>query len=1219
MAKRIMKQVLFSSLLLSLCAVVSTFCIAQEWEGATNLIKNPSFEKGGISWQIMQAKIVNEGRNGGKCLYIKVGIEDTLSFQSGAVTKESIKVSPEKEYTLSLWCKGKGTVRIVSWSKDKDGKSVGSFWQDNKIRWSISLPTEFGVDKWQRVVETVKFPPNTKTVKICIERSAKLKEEAEVWIDDVFLSERRLVDVMVLNPPKAKIKVERKEIRFGEWFKIDGADSTAYSGREITQYVWNFPQYPIWGRTSKYVCEREIKGSHLFLRPTNILGEITLGLSVIDSMGIKSEKEEVKLKILPNKPPHAKIDWKRKSENILRLSAGSSIDPDNDKITEYIWELPGNEKMAGKEIEYNVPEKMDSFRVVLRAKDVYGLEGKEEIEVCWKDKKLDYEPTVNIPVDIRISKSGELVIPEKKLEIPVRLGFREYIPLTIYNKSGKAGKIKIFKDDNEINTWIKPQEIAVENKETIKGVIEVRTILNINHNTEIAFALDGKTYHVPVSLLVKQEYPIFGTQEHFYRSPPGDKGKNRLFQLGDKAKKDIKCLSQLPCQMFRLTGSLCCRKLPCPWLDDENRWKSADNMIEALKGAGTQVQPFLGYFKSQSWKDMAAGKTDEWERYVRAVVSRYKGKIKYWEPYNEPPWIKEFRKGGKDRAWWQENGAKALWNMIVSFSKVVKEVDSEAKVLMPGFWSIEHAPELYEKEIGKYVDIHNIHNYLREGVFPINDSHSWIKLDKRVSFGRALVFMKKHEIDKPLWVTECSPYFTPENEEEKRVLALQWLHNLGIWIGEGIDGVIQFEFMDYPHGNAVPKILMRSIDHHQYPVFEAYREFIRAFTGVKTNKVLSHEGSNMRGYSFLRGVDEIICLWNNGTVTERRTALLVSGEKEIEEVRFSPNMNKPFISQHSYSSTQEQISIEIKPAEFIILTVSSKEKEKIKEISQSPIDIKLRIEKGDEVILVLQNKSSDKVEGKLEVFTDNTNTEENNFILLMKEGEIKKYKVKLLSDKQRIDLLAITTLRKEGRFSFSFTAKRDYKCRKTTENTKIDGELNECKALNPIYLKKGKINSCVYFGWNEKGLYFAAEVKDKVHYQPYTSEKGYKAYKADNIQLVLDMLCDKYQGYNEDDYQYGLTLTPRGSEFYVRNRVRAEIEKSIALEIKREEKEGKTIYEAFFPWDEILSSIPKGGKKIGFNVLINNNDGLGRSYIELTRGIGDIKDSSYFCDMVLVK
>src|SRR5206468_2447696 len=64
---------------------------------------------------------------------------------------------------------------------------------------------------------------------------------------------------------------------------------------------------------------------------------------------------------------------------------------------------------------------------------------------------------------------------------------------------------------------------------------------------------------------------------------------------------------------------------------------------------------------------------------------------------------------------------------------------------------------------------------------------------------------------------------------------------------------------------------------------------------------------------------------------------------------------------------------------------------------------------------------------------------------------------------------------------------------------------------------------------------------------------------------------------------------------------------------------GRTIYEAAIPWSELSPLKPQNGAIAGLSLVVNDNDGQGRGYIEWAGGLADVKRPGRFIGLRLVK
>lgn len=141
-------------------------------------------------------------------------------------------------------------------------------------------------------------------------------------------------------------------------------------------------------------------------------------------------------------------------------------------------------------------------------------------------------------------------------------------------------------------------------------------------------------------------------------------------------------------------------------------WLFWDDYVKmAVDDYGITLIPYICYIPK--WNSTGAEDTlfywnyppkdfEAYGKFVKALVNRYKDRIKTWEVWNEPDiWI--YWQGTRDQfAKFLKIGAKA-----------VKEADPEAKVVFPG---IAYDPEFVlnmfrDYNLSQYFDIVNMHNY----------------------------------------------------------------------------------------------------------------------------------------------------------------------------------------------------------------------------------------------------------------------------------------------------------------------------------------------------------------------------------------------------------------------------------------------------------------------------------------------------------------------------
>ncbi len=161
---------------------------------------------------------------------------------------------------------------------------------------------------------------------------------------------------------------------------------------------------------------------------------------------------------------------------------------------------------------------------------------------------------------------------------------------------------------------------------------------------------------------------------------------------------------------------------------------------------------------------------NDWKDYVRTLADRYKGKIKYWEIWNEPD-IRMFFTGTTDK----------MVELVKAAYQILKAADPENMIISPpvtGYLTLIPWLDDFLKKGGKdYIDIIGTHFYVWS---LIDTPEKSILTAKRIR-----AYAKKNGIpDIPVWDTECG--FRKDNvtnsELEEgyiaRLSVVQWYYGI---------------------------------------------------------------------------------------------------------------------------------------------------------------------------------------------------------------------------------------------------------------------------------------------------------------------------------------------------------------------------------------------------------------------------------------------------------
>lgn len=161
-------------------------------------------------------------------------------------------------------------------------------------------------------------------------------------------------------------------------------------------------------------------------------------------------------------------------------------------------------------------------------------------------------------------------------------------------------------------------------------------------------------------------------------------------------------------------------------LSQTPRWASARPDEPSAYGYGKAAEP---------------ADIENWRNYVATVASRYKGRIRYYELWNEIN-AKNFYTGNTDQ----------MLLLAKTAYQTIKAIDPAATVISPSFCPPEHHTEMFDEYLAKggadYSDAITYHFYVKPGT-----------PEKMISFVNAVKsVMARHGVTKPLWNTETGWY-----------------------------------------------------------------------------------------------------------------------------------------------------------------------------------------------------------------------------------------------------------------------------------------------------------------------------------------------------------------------------------------------------------------------------------------------------------------------------
>ncbi len=264
-------------------------------------------------------------------------------------------------------------------------------------------------------------------------------------------------------------------------------------------------------------------------------------------------------------------------------------------------------------------------------------------------------------------------------------------------------------------------------------------------------------------------------------------------------------------------------------------WRMLDRTVSLAESHGVEVLYTMG--RTPRWASarptqigrnpnaepggMAEPKNlEDWRNYVRTVATRYKGRIKAYEIWNEPN-LENFYSGTPE----------AMVDLAREAYTVLKQVDPSVTIVSPsavGPTGLPWLKEYLERGGGKYADVIGYHFYVR-GQEPeamldfINQVHEITR-----NYGVA---------DKPLWNTEAGwlqPYRI-DPQDGPAYLARAYVLN---WA----DGVSRFYW--YAWDNQGARVRMTQDDEATVtPTAHAYAELQKWMVGARMDSVRQDGGT----------------------------------------------------------------------------------------------------------------------------------------------------------------------------------------------------------------------------------------------------------------------------------------------------------------------------------------------------------------------------------------
>lgn len=185
------------------------------------------------------------------------------------------------------------------------------------------------------------------------------------------------------------------------------------------------------------------------------------------------------------------------------------------------------------------------------------------------------------------------------------------------------------------------------------------------------------------------------------------------------------------------------------WQDLEtkpNEWnyQKYDQIVEILSKNNIEILGVMGYCADwaspRSKWNVLGDDYSKFLNYVQKVTNHYKGKVKYWEVWNEPD---------SYIYWEDQDGLKSYCDLLGQVYKTIKKECPDCSVLNGGLANgLASVNKIYDNGAKNYFDIFNIH------VFNTPKDTNAIK--KTIAYVNIVhkIMQRNGDKDKKIWITE---------------------------------------------------------------------------------------------------------------------------------------------------------------------------------------------------------------------------------------------------------------------------------------------------------------------------------------------------------------------------------------------------------------------------------------------------------------------------------
>ncbi|WP_337747959.1 hypothetical protein [Victivallis vadensis] len=649
-----------------------------------------------------------------------------------------------------------------------------------------------------------------------------------------------------------------------------------------------------------------------------------------------------------------------------------------------------------------------------------------------------------------------------------------------------------------------------------------------------------------------------------------------------------------------------------------DRWNFApvDSLIDRHLAAGIELQGFFGFTprwaapperrNASDWKSWNRGAPDPgaWRNYVRTVLSRYRGKIRYWEVWNEPDL------SGFNRMSLEEYAA-----LLKTAGEIARQNAPEAVVMTGGFATATGHTGLksptFQRDCLK----------LARGAFQLHAYHQHGSFDRfrNAVDGKFLPMRRETGTDVPWYANETAVSSMNGTERNQALtlfkkLIFSWARGaVGYnWYNLRNDG---FDPMNAEHNYG-----MMSFDFQPKPVYSVFNMLAGTFREARFLRPLE-TGDDFPAFVFADGKNLLIPAWNESGSGSTLSVVLRTDAAAASVIDLMgnevPQETEQGVALLSLAPMPATLKLKgasrVEPAGRLLEAAASGAAAPGRSFRVAcrlfnPFD------REREFRLKLENLPEEfRVSGNARHLTVPPNrTETVEFELSALPGFKPEYghtcQLRLAYElhgtpwRGSLDIPVNSAVVIPARADFDRAP--DFRLRDISQVVSLTAA--DPALAHRLWRGPDDLSAELFLKLDGGELRIRALVTDDRHVQPFT---GFSVWKGDNIQLAFQLPGQR------GCWELGLSRldTGRSEVFLYQAPDGFAPEAAQEMKLVTTRKENVTGYELAIPLKTVALTPAAARQGFRFNLLINDNDGEGRDgWIHIAPGIGENKNPERF-------